>query len=391
MGFFDIFRRSERNVKLGDPDAVKELYECSKQFAVRKLCFNTCVSMIAAAFARCEFRTFSGGQEVRDAEYYLWNVSPNTNENSTAFLHHLISNLCIANEALIVDTGRRSGKEAVVVADSWVGGQKFPDKQNEYTGVTVGDLQYSKTFRENDVMHLTMHHLPLKPVIDALCDSYDSMVDAAERYYIKQHGNRMKVHISRMAQGAEDFQAKFKKMLEEQVKPFYNSTDAVLPEFDGYEWIETKKATETPDSRDLRSLIEDVFDFTARGFLIPAVLINGKVEAVGDATNRFMTYVIDPLCDQFAEEANRKRYGFDRWKNGDYLMVDSSSILHYDLFAEAPNVEKLVGSGVYTINNILRVVGQPELAEKWADEHFLTLNIGAIGTQVQPMTGGEKE
>lgn len=387
MGFWDIFRRSERSANLSDPEACKELYECSKQFAVRKLCFQTCVNMIASAFARCEFRTFSGGKEVRDAEYYLWNVAPNVNENSSAFLHHLITNLCIANEALIVDTGRRSGREAVVVADSWTAGQKWPEKQNEYTGVTVGDLQYTKTFRENDVMHLTMQHLPLKPVLDALYSSYEELIDVAQRYYVKQHGNHYKVHISRIAQGTEDFKKRFKQMLEEQVKPFYSSTDAVLPEFDGYEWADMKKATEMPDGSDLKNLIEDVFDFTARGFLIPAVLVHGKVEATGDASNRFLTYVIDPLCDQFAEEATRKRYGFDRWKAGDYLLVDSSSIQHYDIFAAAPSIEKLVGSGVYTINDILRVIGQPEIGEEWAEAHYLTLNIGTMGTQVKPMNG----
>lgn len=61
-------------------------------------------------------------------------------------------------------------------------------------------------------------------------------------------------------------------------------------------------------------MIEDIFNFTARAFQIPAVLIGGKVEAVGDANSRFLMNCIDPICDQLQEEITRKRYGFDDWK-----------------------------------------------------------------------------
>ena len=30
------------------------------------------------------------GKEIKGKEYYLWNIEPNTNQNSTAFLHKLI-------------------------------------------------------------------------------------------------------------------------------------------------------------------------------------------------------------------------------------------------------------------------------------------------------------
>ena len=85
-----------------------------------------------------------------------------------------------------------------------------------------------------------------------------------------------------------------------------------------------------------------------------------------------MTSCIDPICDQLREEITRKRYGYEQWERGTYIKVDSSSILHFDMFAEAPNVEKLVGSGAYTINDLLRAANQPEIPEPWADQHYMT-------------------
>ena len=128
----------------------------------------------------------------------------------------------------------------------------------------------------------------------------------------------------------------------------------------------------------MRNLIEDIFEFTARAYQIPFVLISGKVESTADAKERFLTNCLDPICDQLGEEIVRKRYGFEEWSKGNYLRVDSSSINHFDLFANAANVEKLVGSGAFTIEDIRRAAGQPAINEPWANRHYMTLNIAPV-------------
>ena len=114
------------------------------------------------------------------------------------------------------------------------------------------------------------------------------------------------------------------------------------------------------------------------------VLAAGKVEAAGDANSRFLTYCIDPLCDQLQEECNRKRYGFEEWKKGNYMQIDSSRIIHFDLFANAANVEKLVGSGLFTLNDILEAIGRTPINEPWANKHFMTKNMAALTEVLKP-------
>ena len=91
-----------------------------------------------------------------------------------------------------------------------------------------------------------------------------------------------------------------------------------------------------------------------------------------------MSHCIDPICDQLAEEITRKRYGFDGWRKGNFVRVDSSAIEHFNLFGNAANVEKLVGSAAFTVNDILRAAGQPQIEEPWASKHFLTKNIADL-------------
>lgn len=82
---------------------------------------------------------------------------------------------------------------------------------------------------------------------------------------------------------------------------------------------------------------------------------------------------MDPLADQLGEEITRKLYGYEGWKRGSYLKVDTSAIQHFNLFDLAPNIEKLIGSG-YSYNDIQRASGGQEIDEPWAKAHFMTKN-----------------
>lgn len=69
-------------------------------------------------------------------------------------------------------------------------------------------------------------------------------------------------------------------------------------------------------------------------------------------------------------------------------MVDTSHVKHVDLFSNATQIDKLVQSGTHTINMILRALGQPQINEDWADQHFITKNYGTVQNVLQDIEGG---
>jgi HK97 family phage portal protein len=345
--------------------------------------------MIANAIGRCEFRTYRNHEEIREREYYLWNYEPNINQNSTAFLHKLIAQLYKNGEALIITSRPHEGRDNLCVADSYNEPDEYPAKQKEYRNVTVGNVTYDKTFRENEVLHIRLNHCNITNVLNAMYQSYYRLYDAAVRAYTWENGQHWKVHVDQIAQGNSDFEKQFAAMIQQQLKPFIESNGAILPEFDGYTYTRVKDTTGKNDTRDIRALVEDIFDFTARSFNIPAVLINGKIEGTAGAEGRFLTYCIDPTCDQLQEEIVRKRYGYDEWQKGNYLRIDSSSIMHFDLFENAANIEKIIGTGAFTINDVRRAAGQAEINEEWANQSFMTKNIASIDEIANPIKGGE--
>ena len=59
------------------------------------------------------------------------------------------------------------------------------------------------------------------------------------------------------------------------------------------------------------------------------------------------------------------------------------------MFAQANNIDKLVSSGVFTVNMILKAAGLPPVDEEWADKHFITKNYAAIDDVLKLAEGGE--
>lgn len=364
--------------------AAKELEQLEaavQEYRIRELAFYVCVDMIASAIGRCEFKTLQRGKPVAGNEYYLWNVQPNQNENSTAFLHRLIYRLFRYNEALIVDSEPVEGLTGLMVSEGFTLEKKErPREENRYSGVTLDGVQVNKVYREQEVLHLSLNHINIKPVLDSMSGAFSTMMDRAMKQYNWNAGKHLKVHISQTAQKDPEFQKKFGEMLSEQIKPYFESDNALLPEFDGYEYenfgnVFKNGQAMSSTTRDIRALVDDIFDFTARAFLIPPVLLRGEVAGTADAVERWLSVCIDPLCDQLQEEINRKRYGREAFLKGDRMWIDSSSITHFDMFKNAANVEKLVGSGAYSIDDVLEAAGHPPIGEEWSRAHWMTLNI----------------
>lgn len=385
FSFFEIFTRGGRQ-QIAEVRAQDLFQDAADEFRLRELALNICVNKIANAVARCDFRTFSGGKEIFDELWYRWNVEPNGNQNSSAFLHKLIYKLCTENEALIISQRRRNGGLDMLVADSWKLDGGYTARQNEYHKVKVGKVEYDKTFRESDVLHLTLNHTDIAPVLSALYASYKRMISVAVSAYEFGAGQHWKVHIERMQRGDTEMEERLKKILNEDLKTFLKSPIAAIPEYDGITYTDLSKGTGSDKNLDdVQKLFSDVYQTTTQAFGIPVVLMTGQVEGTKDATQRFLTDCIDPICDQLQEEIQRKEFSFDEFKAGNFIRVDSSAISHFDLFDNAANVEKLIGSGAYSINDVRRAANQPRIPEAWADEHYMTLNIEAVADQTRPL------
>lgn len=372
-------RAEQRMVSLDNPVEVKDLLCDINSANTQALAYAVCVEMIANALSLCEFKTFEKFTEKQQAEYWLWNYEPNVNQNGSEFIKKIVRKLFYDGEVLIFEPRARGGESSLAVADSFAITEHV-SRQNEYSGIICGNQNFIKTFKEKDVLHIQLDNDRIKNALENIDNSYDKLLGKLIKNETWKKGQHWKVHINQIAQNADDFNDKFAKMIERQIKPFFNGENTILPEFDGFTYSQIGTDGETNDSKLIAETIEEIFNETAKAFMIPIVLVSGKVEATNDANARFLTYCIDPLAKTLEKEIIRKRYGAELYEEGTFLRIDTSNILHFDLFANASNVEKIVGSGCYTINDIRKSAGQVPINEPWANDHYMTKNIGEVTT-----------
>lgn len=151
-------------------DAIYEVY-------LRELAFWTCVNKIANAVSKCEFRTYLGGKEVREKEYYRWNVEPNQNQNAAGFIYKLIGTLYRNNEALVVEVGQN-----LYVAESY-SKEKYALRGYRFAGITFDDYQLSETLDMKDVLFFELNSKDMRRLVNGVYDSYSKLITYASNAY----------------------------------------------------------------------------------------------------------------------------------------------------------------------------------------------------------------
>lgn len=352
----------------------QQIRDAAAEVCLRELAFWTCVGKIANALTKCEFRTFHEGKEVFGDEYYAWNYEPNLNQNKAEFLSKAMEKLYRENELLIVE----SNDGQLLVADS------FDVTRNTlygdtYSNVMVDDYQFSRSFRSKDVLHWKLNNRNVNKIIHGLYNSYSKLIDYSAQSYLKSRGSRGILNISAMAQSDKLFEEKLQKLMNEYFKSFFNSSNAVLPLFEGYTYDDLGSKTYSEGtSRDIKNQYDDIFDFTARGFSMPPSLVKGDVQDTSKAVEEMLTFCLDPLAEMMQQEINRKRMGKSEVQKGTRLQINTMRVKHIDMFDIATPADKLISSGIYTVNMLLRAMGEPQLSEEWADQHFITKNYSTI-------------
>lgn len=360
-----------------------EFWGLASSVYVRELALQACINVVARSISKCEFKTYRKGKEVRSDEYYLWNYEPNQNQCSSVFLNKLISTLFRENEALVIETSNGQ----LLVADNFTK-EVYALKGYVFSDVMVDQYPFPGKFKQKDVMYFCLNNKKVKSIVDGLHESYGKLAEYAQKAYQKSRGQKGTYFLGKRPGGKTEQEDQYYDMLQKNMKKFFESDSAVLPLNEGQTYTELQQKTYNADStRDIRAQIDDIFVFYARAFGIPPVLVLGDVADTSKAIDALLTLCVDPLTDILAEEINRKKYGKEVLE-GNYLVIDTKTIRHIDLLSVATQIDKLIGSGCFCINDIRKAVGDEPIDEPWAKQHFVTKNYQKVTDALNPVDEG---
>ena len=383
--FLDLGKLFDKNSKTDKQRAQLEIDFSSlvTEIRIRELAFNMAVNRIASAIAKCEIRTHVKNKNVRKDEWYKWNVRPNQNQNATNFWMKFVNRLYRDNEALIIKIN-----DNYYVADSFIYDDSQAFNEHTFSSIKINDLTLDKTFKMSEVFYFKQSNERIKALTDNICELYGKLINTAFSNYKISNGSKGILKIDQFAEQQDDFEEVLKKMMNDDFKTFFNSTNAVMPMYHGYEYESLPNNGKTTDTRDIRKMFDDEMEITAMAFGISKQLILGEVADTSKAVEDFLTFVIEPLTELISDEINGKNYLRSEVILGNYIDFDTSKMKHIDLFDVSQSIDKLISCGCFTINEIRTRLGQERIEEKWADRLFITKNYAPIESALEQMKGG---
>ena len=367
---------------------INELYYEQKipQVYYKELAIQTAISLIANAISKCEIKVFEKGKEVKNKTYYELNIQPNKNESSSQMWHKAIEKM-FDDECIIVSVAN----ELHVANNYHV--DEYPILGNVYKGITIGDknvYQLDKTFKYNEVFRLKLNDVNIKNLINGLANDYEDLLELAIKKYKSSNQQKYILELDNIKANDTNFQKTYKEIVQQQLKSFMENDNAVYPQFRGYKLndISGNKSATCTDFKDIR---KDMFEVVAQAFQIPLPLMFGDVDNLDTTINQFLTFCIDPIADMMSEELTMKIYGkFESWNKGNYIVVDTSSILHIDVLDIADKADKLIASGICSIDEARKIIGFNALDEEYSTIHFMTKNYDTAENMLNSIKNNEQ-
>lgn len=347
---------------------------------------ETCASYIAACLAGCEFR-FLGedGKPELDRAAWLWNVSPNPVQSRAELVRAIVRRMLVeTGEAVVVPIGAGE-RQRIYLADSCTP-REMPGAETIYSNISIqGSTEVAPRSMLSDELYVFRAEdsgaLDLMKVMDGAYDELAATFAASSR---ARNASQWLLQLDQSAMGTDEQQAKIKAQLQDNVRRFVRSQNAVMPLYRGQS-LQKLSTDSTRGSNgaasDLISVRKDAYEMVAESMRIPVSLLYGNTNNFAEVFNAFLTVAVDDKARAMAEEITRKTYTRDEWARGRRVAIDTTHIRHVDVFAIAQQAQALISSSMDCPNELRALTGQPPIPEDWANQYQMTLNNTMQGTK----------
>lgn len=374
MGFFewvvDLFGRI-KNPKTGEVIEY-DTGQIESKIALKQLAINTSIALLGNAISLSEFKPYRNNTIVKENDYYAFNVQPNQNQSAALFWRKFVYKLVYDNECLVVKYG-----DNYYIADSFTPHTRalLP---NYYKDITIKGYKLNRSFQEEEVLHFELNEERIVSLLNSLYEDYGKLIEYSKGSYRKNNAKRGVMEVPTNYPKTDEARTKLKKLIEEDVQKFYSAENgAVLPLTGGitYKDISADSYKNATDSRDIRNLMDDVFDFVAIGFNIPPQLLKGSVAGIEETVDAFIKLSVEPMLELIKDEMNRKLFSKDDYlKKNAHITVDTSRIKTASINKIATAIDILTRNGVHNIDENRELLGLEPLNTSESTKRHITKN-----------------
>ena len=359
--------------------------ELATKFAIESFATQMAINMVAGIISKCEFRTFIAGLPVRKDDYYTWNIQPNVNQNANQFWQEVVSKLLYSNECLIIDINDQK-----IIADNYTHDEEKLIYPDTFSNVTRGSISLGKTFHNNEVVFLKLNNQDIRLLMSGMMAQYNELLGMAVGKYRRAGGRKGIMNLNKAPSGNGDELKKTKDFVNEQMRTYFESENAVVSIPRGMDYTEiagdgSKKSTS--EVQDISNLTKEAIARVAQAFRIPPALLQGDIADTDKLLDQCLTFCVEPICRLIETEINRKCYSKEQFLSDNCLKIDTTCVKHVDIFSIAVQADKLISDGIYSADEIREKVGDCALNTWWSKQYLRTKNYEPLTNT--PTAGGD--
>lgn len=374
---FNLFNFLERKIAASEIVTQKMM----DQLAFKELAMFIGISYIANALSKCEFKVYENGAEVKNKLYYMLNVSPNPNQNSSQFINKFIEQYYYFGASLIVPH-----KNHIYCADSFDIDDSNPLIENTFNNVTFGNQQPKKKYKASEVFYIQLDNRKVKDLVDSMYLEYGQIIAQALATFKRTNGTRYKLLLEQYNAGDPNFKKLYDEVIKQGLQTFIENNNSVYVQYKGTDLQDFSSKTQANTS-DIIAMRKEIFEVAAQALKIPLPMMYGNITNMNEIVKVFLSFCIDPLADMIGEEFTRQYYSFDEWQAGCSVKVDTSCINHIDILEVGDKVDKAISSGTASIDEMRERLGWPELGTDFSKAHWMTKNYALA----EDMLNGEEK
>ena len=306
--------------------------------------------------------------------HHRWNVKPNPYQNAQEFKRKFIRQMLIDGESLIVQEG--APDYYLHIADSYteerVSLNEIVYRDIEVDGISFGDKP------ADEVYMLKYKNEKVSKWIRQLDDNYVDLFNRLVEIQKLQSQLRIYPKFKTMGSKNRDSQAKFMEFLKSFQTAVEEKQVVIAPTQDDYDINENKSAFKGFNIDEVSKMEAIYLSNVCRLYGISPTLFNGELADIEQHRDDFIRFV-HSVMQIVSTEINSKYFAEGEKEYSEKQVRLILFFMEYNSALDASkDIEKAIGSGVYTINDVLEMQGRDKVDDEHADRRFLTRNIGTI-------------
>lgn len=350
--------------------------------------------LYGSLLSQCDFITYINGEVVEKDVWYRLNVEPNPNQSSSEFMRQLARQLIFKGEALIIKTDNGS---LYVASDFMKGNYQLAETHFKNVWVDIyGDdsdvpaYQLTGEWYGDKAIYIRYQNPKVQAYISQMNKLYTDIIDN-----VKRSGSsaiKYSLNVDATAQNGVDINLdeELSKILNEDFEALADDKkNAIIPLMNGFKLDVLNPSNNNAQNsavanNNINNMFEDVLVNVGRLYNVPKSFMLGTFEK--NDMDEFLTFGLDPICSLIGECVNRKYYGKKQIISKTYCVLDTKKVKHFDILTVSDSINKLISSGVYTINEIRQILGEPLIDAEIGDKHWITRNYAVVGDYINELS-----